>query len=422
MARGVGLASAAGLNPCLDRRAQPESRSTATEIDNRSRHVGVAPLVKADAVGVRESEQAGEFSRIGQIVGVHHRCHRQTLLPNVSTCRRHCVLTLRLRIVKKLRSNDPCWCGSNKKHKRCHGDIRLLRRAPVELGIVGPVREVPSSITRPDYALTGAVGTPRGWQIQDDESLPRLRAACQIAAEVLCRTANAVQPGVTTDELDAVAHNTYVELGAYPSTLGYGGARNYTKSICTSVNGVICHGIPDSRPLEEGDVVNIDVTAFAHGMHGDTSATILVGTVDEPTAALVETTRQATLLGIAAVRPGEPLRRIAEAIEPFAQARGYGVVREYGGHGIGQTFHTAPHVNHCIERRDTEQFQVGMTFTVEPMLTTGRPQYSQASDGWTEHVDDAMPSAQFEHTVVVTEHGAEILTITQAGESAVGRQ
>ena len=282
------------------------------------------------------------------------------------------------------------------------------------------MREVPSAIARPDYVLTGSVGTPRGWQIQDEESLARLRSVCQVAAEVLIRTAAAVAPGVTTDRLDAVAHSAYIELGAYPSTLGYGGSRNYTKSICTSVNGVICHGIPDGRPLEAGDIVNIDVTAFANGMHGDTSATILVGTVDEPTAALVETTRQATLRGIAAIRPGEPLRRISEAIEPFARARGYAVVRDYGGHGIGQTFHTAPHINHCIEPSDTEPFRVGMTFTVEPMLTTGRAPYSQASDGWTEHTDDAMPSAQFEHTVIVAETGAEILTVTAGGDSAVG--
>jgi len=228
-----------------------------------------------------------------------------------------------------------------------------------------------------------------------------------------------VAPGVTTDALDVVAHEAYVELGAYPSTLHYGGSRLYTKSICTSVNGVICHGIPDSRPLEEGDIVNVDITAYAHGMHGDTSATFLVGDVTEPVRALVETTREATLMGIAAVRPGERLRLIAETIEPFARSRGYGVVREYGGHGIGETFHAAPHINHCVERTDTAVAELGMTFTIEPMLTTGNPSYSVAEDLWTEHVDDAMPSAQFEHTVLVGEDGAEILTVTERGETAV---
>ncbi len=323
--------------------------------------------------------------------------------------------------MKPLRSNEPCWCGSGDKHKRCHGDKRRLERKHVALGIVSEPRSVPSDIVRPDYATTGTVSTPTGFQIQDAESLARLRLASAIAAEVLLATGAAVAPGVTTETLDGVAHDTYIELGAYPSTLHYGGSRNYTKSICTSVNGVICHGIPDSRPLEEGDIVNVDVTAYAHGMHGDTSATFCVGRVDEATRGLVETTREATLRGIAAVKIGEPLKRIAEAIEPFALSRGYGVVRPYGGHGIGQTFHSAPHINHCVERGDTALFELGMTFTVEPMLTSGRPAFTQADDGWTEHVDDCMPSAQFEHTVVVTETGAEILTVTAEGQTAVER-
>jgi len=295
-----------------------------------------------------------------------------------------------------------------------------LRRPFVELGVVSDVRAVPEHIARPDYVRSGSVATPVATQVQDEESLGRLRLACHIGAEVLLRAGEAVAPGITTDALDVIAHEAYVNLGAYPSTLRYGGARQYPKSICTSVNGVICHGIPDSRALVEGDIINIDVTAYAHGMHGDTSATFLVGEVSEPARALVETTREATLLGIKAVCPGERLRLIAETIEPFARSRGYGVVREYGGHGIGETFHAAPHINHCIERTDTAIAQVGMTFTIEPMLTTGNPAYSVAADLWTEHVDDAMPSAQFEHTVLVTESGAEILTVTGAGETAVG--
>lgn len=324
------------------------------------------------------------------------------------------------RPMQRLRSNDRCWCGSGAKFKRCHGDVRRLQRPPVDLGTVGPERAVPEHIIRPDYVGGGSVSTSTGLQIQNVESIERMRTACRVAAEVLLRTGAAVSPGVTTDELDAVAHDTYIELGAYPSTLGYGGTRNYPKSVCTSVNGVVCHGIPDDRPLREGDIVNVDVTAFIDGMHGDTSATFCVGEVDDATRGLVETTREATLRGIAAVKPGEPLRRIAEAIEPFAAARGYGVVREYGGHGIGETFHAAPHINHCILPEDTLAFQVGMTFTVEPMLTTGVATFRQADDGWTEHLVDSMPSAQFEHTVVVTDQGAEILTVTANGETAAG--
>lgn len=322
--------------------------------------------------------------------------------------------------MQRLRSNDKCWCGSGRKHKRCHGDVRMLQRDPVEPGRVSPKRAVPETIARPDYVTAGSVTTLTGLQVHDDESLDRMRVACRVAAEVLLRAGAAVAPGVSTDEIDVIAHETYLELGAYPSTLGYGGHRDYPKSVCTSVNGVVCHGVPDDRPLREGDIVNVDVTAFVEGMHGDTSATFCVGEVDDATRGLVDTTRDATLLGIAAVRPGEPLRRIAEAIEPFAASRGYGVVREYGGHGIGETFHAAPHVNHCIVAEDTLPFQVGMTFTVEPMLTTGVATYRQGDDGWTEHLVDSMPSAQFEHTVVVTPQGAEILTLNAEGRTAAG--
>lgn len=318
-----------------------------------------------------------------------------------------------------LRSNDSCWCGSSKKFKRCHGDRRALQRQPVELGRVSQKRSVPPAIVRPDYVASGSPGTPKGRQIQTEGSLRRLRHACNVAAEVLLRTGRAVAPGITTEDLDEIAHNTYVELGAYPSTLGYGGARDFPKSICTSVNGVICHGIPDDRALVEGDIINIDVTAFVDGMHGDTSATFLVGRVDPPTEALVDATREATMLGIGAVQPGRPLRVIGDAIEPFARSLGLGIVREYGGHGIGETFHAAPHINHSITPSDTERFEVGMTFTVEPMLTTGVSDYVQADDGWTEHTVDAMPSAQFEHTVIVTEAGAEILTVTPTGDMAM---
>lgn len=316
----------------------------------------------------------------------------------------------------RLRSNSPCWCGSGGKFKRCHGDRRQLQRSPVPLGTVGPERPVPEHIERPDYARTGQVATPTTPQIHDDESLGRLRSACRIAAEILQLTGRAVEPGITTDELDAIAHAAYIERNAYPSDLRYNGFR---KSICTSVNGVICHGIPDDRPLESGDIINIDVTAFIDGMHGDTSATFAVGPVDEPTAALIDATRTATLAGIAAVRPGASMQRIGRAVEEVAAAHGFTVVREYGGHGIGGTFHAAPHVYHHVERIDDARALPNMSFTVEPMLLSGGTGFTQAPDGWTEHTDDAMPSAQFEHTVIVAEHGAEILTVTADGTSAV---
>lgn len=316
-----------------------------------------------------------------------------------------------------LLANDRCWCGSGAKYKRCHGDARALSRPRVEIGAVSPMREVPAHIARPDYVAEGRVRTSRALQIHDADGLARMRHAGAVAAEVLTRTCAAVSPGVTTDELDAVAHAAYVELGAYPSTLGYNG---FPKSICTSVNGVLCHGIPDDRPLAEGDIVNIDVTAFAGGVHGDTSATVGVGEVSPIVRDLIDTTREATLRGIAAIRPDEPLQLCAEAIEPFARSRGYSVIREYGGHGIGITFHATPHVSHHIDRTERTIVRRGMTFTVEPMLATGSTRFTTAPDGWTERMDDHLPTAQFEHTVLVTDHGVEILTLTGSGTSPAG--
>lgn len=324
--------------------------------------------------------------------------------------------------ITRLRSNDRCWCGSGNKHKRCHGERSLLERPAVALGTVTPQRPVPAEIVRPDYVVNGVVATSRRTQLHDDASLRRHRHACEIAAEVLLRTGAAVEVGVTTDDLDAVAHAAYTDLGAYPSTLGYPGRGKtpYTKSICTSVNAVVCHGIPDTRPLADGDIVNIDVTAYVDGMHGDTSAMFVAGRSNHAVDGLIETTREATLRGIAAIRPHEPLRRIAEAIEPFAASRGYGVIREYGGHGIGETFHTDLHIHHCIERDDDRVAIPGMTLTVEPMLTSGRATFHTARDGWTEHADDNGVTAQFEHTILVTHDGAEILTVTPDGRTAVG--
>ena len=324
-----------------------------------------------------------------------------------------------LQPVNRLRSNDACWCGSGRKLKRCHGDHVSVRRRPRRPGRVGPPRPVPADIARPPYILTGAAPAAAGVQILRGADLDRMRHACRVAAEVLIETGAALAPGVTTDDLDAVAHEAYVARGAYPSTLGY---RGYRKSICTSVNEVVCHGIPDDQPLEEGDIVNIDVTAYVDGMHGDTSATFAVGDpsrLDAPTAGLVVTTCEATQLGIAAIAPGRSHREIGRAIEPFASGRGLGVVRDYGGHGIGPVFHAAPHIAHIDERGDGTVLMPGMTFTVEPMLTAGTHRHTRWLDDWTEVTDDQLPSAQFEHTVVVTEDGVEVLTVTSDGDTAV---
>ena len=322
--------------------------------------------------------------------------------------------------MSRLRSNEPCWCGSHQKLKRCHGDHRAHQRAPVRKGVVSITRPVPATIDRPPYVATGGWPPGRGGvQIVEGDALVRLRAACRVAAEVLIEAGAAVAPGVTTDHLDAVAHEAYVARGAYPSTLGYKG---FTKSVCTSVNEVVCHGIPDDRPLAAGDIVNIDVTAYLDGMHGDTSATFAVGgadALDAPTAALVAATCEATYRGIDAVAPGRPLRVIGQAIEPFADTHGFGIVRDYGGHGIGEVFHGDPHINHTDHRSDTRELVPGMVFTVEPMFTAGTGRHSRWDDGWTEASDDGLPGAQFEHTILVTAAGAEVLTVDADGRTAV---
>lgn len=319
--------------------------------------------------------------------------------------------------MNRLRGNAPCWCGSGRKFKRCHGDQRAMRRRPVQPGTVAPLLAVPPSITRPDYVTGQLPVTSSSFQIHSGESLERLRVACRVAAEVLETVGREVAPGVTTDYLDQVAHEAFISRGAYPSTLTYKG---YPKSICTSVNEVICHGIPDDRPLQEGDIVNVDVTGYVGGMHGDTSATFGVGEISPSLQALIDVTREATLLGIAAVAPGRTLNSIGAAIQPYAFAHGFGVVVDYGGHGIGSVFHAAPHVNHTVHDWDTTPFEPGMTFTVEPMITAGSPNHHMWSDGWTVAANDLLPTAQFEHTVIVTDAAVEILTLTAEGSSPAG--
>jgi methionyl aminopeptidase len=240
-----------------------------------------------------------------------------------------------------------------------------------------------------------------------EERMRRIRRACRAAAEVLAEGARAVRPGVSTDEIDVVVHEACLARGGYPSTLNYHG---YPKSLCTSVNEVILHGIPDSRPLADGDIVNLDVTIYLEGMHGDCSATFLVGDVDQASRRLVRVTREAMMLGIEAVRPGRPLSDVGRAIERHASAHGYGVVRAFCGHGIGEDFHMDPQVLHYYEPRSRTVLEEGMVFTVEPMLTMGSPEHVVWSDGWTAVTTDGQRAAQFEHTILVTRDGAEILT------------
>lgn len=316
------------------------------------------------------------------------------------------------RPVKPPKPNDACWCGSGRKYKKCHlGDDEVLKAPPpaskrIRPGRVSPRREVPAHIPRPDYAETGRPG--KGNPGDPATRLERMRRACQAAAEILAETGRAIRPGITTDELDAICHDACIARGGYPSPLGY---RGFPKSLCTSVNEVVVHGIPDDRPLENGDIVNLDVTIYLDGMHGDCNATFAVGEIDEASKRLIEVTHESLMKGIEAVKPGLPINVIGRAIEQVAAKHGMGVVRDFCGHGIGEVFHTSLQVSHYYEAEATDIIEEGMFFTIEPMLTLGDWRCSMWSDNWTAVTVDGKRSAQFEHTIHVTKDGAEILTL-----------
>ncbi|NHC12512.1 type I methionyl aminopeptidase [Motilibacter sp. E257] len=275
-------------------------------------------------------------------------------------------------------------------------------------GTVSPLRNVPTRIPRPEY-----VGKPRpsrytGPHVMDPETVERIRRAGRIAADAMAEAARHIRPGITTDELDRIGHEYLVAHDAYPSTLGY---RGFPKSMCTSLNEVICHGIPDSTVLQDGDIINIDVTAYVDGVHGDTDATYLVGDVDEESRLLVERTREALNRAIKAVRPGREVNVIGRVIESYAKRFGYGVVRDFTGHGVGPVFHSGLIIPHYDDPSATTVMEPGMTFTIEPMLTLGTIEWEMWDDGWTVVTRDRKRTAQFEHTLVVTEDGADVLTL-----------
>ena len=264
------------------------------------------------------------------------------------------------------------------------------------------------SIDRPEYVGQIAPLPYRGPFVRDDETIAAMRIAGRIAAQALDAVEAAIAPGVTTDELDRIGHDFLVDNGAYPSTLGY---RGYPKSLCSSVNEVICHGIPDDRPLDDGDIVNIDITAYIGGVHGDNSKTYLVGDVDQESRLLVERTHEATMRAIRAVKPGREVNVIGRVIESYAKRFGYGVVRDFTGHGVGPAFHDGLVIPHYDEPAYDTVIEKGMTFTIEPMLTLGTVEWDMWDDGWTATTQDRSRTAQFEHTLVVTADGAEILTL-----------
>ena len=276
-------------------------------------------------------------------------------------------------------------------------------------GRLSPRRTVPDHIDEPEYVGQPAPLPYRGPLVRSEETIASMRVAGRIAAQALGAVEAAIAPGITTDELDRVGHEFLIAHGAYPSTLGY---RGYPKSLCSSVNEVICHGIPDDRPLADGDIVNIDITAYIDGVHGDTNKTYLVGDVDEESRLLVERTHEAMMRGIRAVRPGRQNNVIGRVIEAYARRFGYGVVRDFTGHGVGPAFHDGLIIPHVDDADADTVIEAGMTFTIEPMLTLGTVEWDLWDDGWTATTQDGLRTAQFEHTLLVTQDGAEILTLS----------
>ena len=300
--------------------------------------------------------------------------------------------------------SDACWCGSGRKYKRCHRPLE----GKVQAGTISPMRSVPDHIVKPPYAATGSAPRWAEPRVKSPEIIERMRHAGIVAAEILRLAGELVRPGITTDEIDVFVHEATIERGAYPSPLNYHG---YPKSVCTSVNEIICHGIPDSRALRDGDIVNLDVTAYIGGVHGDTNATFFVGEVDDDSRRLVQVTEECLWHGIEAVRPGRPVSDIGRAIENHAKQHRMGVVRAFIGHGIGEQFHTDVQVLHYYDERATMIMRPGMTFTVEPMITLGGWQHKMVfDDDWTAATADGSRTAQFEHTLLVTDDGVDVLT------------
>jgi methionyl aminopeptidase len=289
--------------------------------------------------------------------------------------------------------------------------MSTVNRAPQVPGKQSPVRTVPKNIERPEYAWKDSVQENVGepW-VQTPEVIEAMRESSKIAADALSAAGAAVAPGVTTDELDRIAHEYMCDHGAYPSTLGY---RHFPKSVCTSLNEIVCHGIPDSTVLEDGDIVNIDITAYKNGVHGDTSAMFTAGDVTEEHQQLVDRTYDAMWRGIKAVKPGREVNVIGRVIGAYAKRFGYNVVTDFTGHGVGPTFHNGLIVVHHDEPAYNTVLEPGMTLTIEPMFNLGSLDYTIWDDDWTVQNTDHKWTAQWEHTMVVTDDGVEVLTLRE---------
>lgn len=287
-------------------------------------------------------------------------------------------------------------------------------RESISKGSVSPVRAVPASIERPPYVGMKASARWQGGDVHSAETIEKIRISAKLAAQALAEVGKAVVPGVTTDELDRIGHEFLLDHGAYPSTLGYPGAAGrppFPKAMCTSINEVICHGIPDSTVVQDGDIVKVDITAFMNGVHGDNCGSFIAGEGTDESRQLVEVTHEAMMRGIKAARPGREVNVIGRVIEKYAARFGYESVRDYTGHGVGPAFHTGlviPHYDAAPYHDDI--IEPGMVFTVEPMLCAGQQANHEWNDGWTVVTNDGSWVAQFEHTILITADGQEVLT------------
>ncbi|XP_047341168.1 methionine aminopeptidase 1D, chloroplastic/mitochondrial [Impatiens glandulifera] len=281
------------------------------------------------------------------------------------------------------------------------------KQKPLKQGKVSPCRPVPDHIPRPPYVKSRKPpGIASGPEVHDEKGIQLMRASGRLAAQVLEFAGTLVKPGITTDEIDQAVHQMIIDNGAYPSPLGYGG---FPKSVCTSVNECICHGIPDSRALEDGDIINIDVTTYLNGYHGDTSATFFCGDVNDEAIALVQVTKESLNKAISICAPGVEFNKIGKTIQSIADEHRYGVVQQFVGHGVGRVFHADPVILH-YRNNGRGRMLLNQTFTIEPMLTIGSIEPVMWDDNWTVVTKDGSLSAQFEHTILITKDGAEILT------------
>ncbi|KAK8940834.1 hypothetical protein KSP39_PZI009981 [Platanthera zijinensis] len=275
-------------------------------------------------------------------------------------------------------------------------------RKSLQPGKISPCLLVPDNIQKPPYIMSHqSPGIASGPEIHDEDGIECMRASGRLAAQVLQYAGTLVKPGLTTDAIDKAVHQMIIDNGAYPSPLGYGG---FPKSVCTSVNECICHGIPDSRELDDGDIINIDVTVYLNGYHGDTSATFLCGSVDDKAKELVQVTRECLDKAISICAPGVEYNRIGKEINDHADKFKFGVIRQFVGHGVGRVFHADPVIPH-FRNYQRGRMVLGQTFTI-----VGSTKPVIWSDDWTAVTEDGSLSAQFEHTLLITENGAEILT------------